>query len=698
MKKIRRVLVMVLLILASVLASTENMGRSDVSMVRAAGKVAISKTSVTVYVGNKVSLKLKNAPQKVKWVVKNKKIATVSSNGVVTAKKAGKTSVIAKCNGKNYKCIVTVKQFKKITPKLENKSAGVKISWSKLKGAKGYYIYRRRSGKKKFKKIVSTTDTSYVDKAVETKKGISFDYAVCAYNGKCIGDKLPKKIIRLKAPAIKNIYVDNYNELVIEFNEAKGAKKYQLQYTNRETTVTTSFGTDKKSYTIKNIQPQDTYSITMRSVSDGMYSDWCAKKNYEITEGVQNFSINESNYGPEDVCWTWWSYPQMVSYKGIRDKSYFGYTTSLGYIGVGSYDMNTGAVIKTNLALTDADDHNSCSVNVLKDGRIMAVFASGHDKDKFIHVRISAQSESISRFNKEIKLEASGKTSYSQVYNVNGTYYVFYRCNSKNWNFFKSTDLKKWSNENKFISGPVQYYIKITETTNPGLYRVTMTGNPASADHNIRMGFINFSNGAVYNSDMTILGQLGTSIDATRFNVVIPQEEGKYTRLFDVAVTNPDSVEIAYCKWNVNGTKADYSILRNKEIYEIATQSDRFWLKYFGGIAFIDKDNIVVSYGNDCIDHVETMKFGERTIKEEVEDDEIKHTDTEPIEKKYVEKTIKDFHLDRDISKTSYKDSHYRSVRPVVDINDKTIMWQYGYYDSKAYTSFNMDARFIKIP
>ena len=142
--------------------------------------------------------------------------------------------------------------------------------------------------------------------------------------------------------------------------------------------------------------------------------------------------MNESTYGPEDVCWSWWSYPQVVSYNGIRNKSYFGYATSLGYIGVGSYDMNTGAVVKTNLAQTTPDDHNSCSVNVLDDGRIMAVFASGHDKDKYIHVRISSQKESITKFDKDIRLTASGKTSYSQVYKINGVYYIFYRYNSKN--------------------------------------------------------------------------------------------------------------------------------------------------------------------------------------------------------------------------------------------------------------------------
>ena len=78
-------------------------------------KVQLNKKKVTLEVGKKVTLKLKNAPKKKKitWRSNKKKIASVSKKGVVTAKKAGKAEITAKVKGKKYVCKVTVKKKSK---------------------------------------------------------------------------------------------------------------------------------------------------------------------------------------------------------------------------------------------------------------------------------------------------------------------------------------------------------------------------------------------------------------------------------------------------------------------------------------------------------------------------------------------------------------------------------------------------------
>ena len=78
-------------------------------------KVQLNKKTVTLEVGKKVTLKLKNAPKKKKitWSSNKKKVASVSKKGVVTAKKAGKAKITAKVSGKKYVCKVTVKKKKK---------------------------------------------------------------------------------------------------------------------------------------------------------------------------------------------------------------------------------------------------------------------------------------------------------------------------------------------------------------------------------------------------------------------------------------------------------------------------------------------------------------------------------------------------------------------------------------------------------
>ena len=47
---------------------------------------------------------------KVKWSSKSKKIATVDKNGKVTAKKPGKTYIIAKVGTKTFRCKVVVRK------------------------------------------------------------------------------------------------------------------------------------------------------------------------------------------------------------------------------------------------------------------------------------------------------------------------------------------------------------------------------------------------------------------------------------------------------------------------------------------------------------------------------------------------------------------------------------------------------------
>lgn len=72
-------------------------------------KSKLNKTKITIKVGQTYKLKIKKkGKKKVKWVSKNKKIATVSKKGKVKGKKPGKTKIIAKRGKKKFTCKVTV--------------------------------------------------------------------------------------------------------------------------------------------------------------------------------------------------------------------------------------------------------------------------------------------------------------------------------------------------------------------------------------------------------------------------------------------------------------------------------------------------------------------------------------------------------------------------------------------------------------
>lgn len=82
----------------------------------------VNATKITLYKGQ--SYQLKASATGVKWSSKKKEIATVNASGLIKAKKAGKTTIIAKANGEIVKCTVTVKAP---TIKLNKKSAAVAV-------------------------------------------------------------------------------------------------------------------------------------------------------------------------------------------------------------------------------------------------------------------------------------------------------------------------------------------------------------------------------------------------------------------------------------------------------------------------------------------------------------------------------------------------------------------------------------------
>lgn len=71
-------------------------------------KVKINKKAITMTIGQTTKLKIKGTNKKVKWKSKKKSIVSINKKGKLTAKKAGKTTIIATIGSKKYKCKVTV--------------------------------------------------------------------------------------------------------------------------------------------------------------------------------------------------------------------------------------------------------------------------------------------------------------------------------------------------------------------------------------------------------------------------------------------------------------------------------------------------------------------------------------------------------------------------------------------------------------
>lgn len=150
-------------------------------------KIRLNKTSIKLNPKQSVTLKVLKTKSKVKWTSSNKKIATVTSKGKVTAKKVGTTYINAKVNKKTLKCKVIV--YKKTQPKKKVKKIvlnrnKITLKWGETFRLKvGIFPAHVISSKIKF--ISSNPSVASIDShgMIKTKNIGNTIITAIAYNG-----------------------------------------------------------------------------------------------------------------------------------------------------------------------------------------------------------------------------------------------------------------------------------------------------------------------------------------------------------------------------------------------------------------------------------------------------------------------------------------------------------------------------------
>jgi uncharacterized protein YjdB len=177
------------------MAGLNNSLKDETTKTVAAKTVTLNKKSATLGVGEKLNLTATVKPanatsKKVTYTSKNTKIATVNSKGVVTAKKAGTTTITVKtANGKTATCKITVKKApksvslskKKITLK---KGQTIKLKTTITKGSATTLTFKSSN-----KKVVTVTASGKI-KAL--KKGTA-TITVITHNNKKVKCKVTVK-------------------------------------------------------------------------------------------------------------------------------------------------------------------------------------------------------------------------------------------------------------------------------------------------------------------------------------------------------------------------------------------------------------------------------------------------------------------------------------------------------------------------
>lgn len=378
-------------------------------------------------------------------------------------------------------------------------------------------------------------------------------------------------------------------------------------------------------------------------------------------------ALNINREGASDMIWSWWSYPQVISYNNLQDNVYWGFTTSEGYSGVAEYNNVSHKTTKTLLKkVSEVDDHNGVAVTVMNDGRIMCVYSGGHNDDNEIHVRISNEQENIDKFDTDVVLRSSGKTCYSQIIKYRNKYYIFYRVNNKSWAYRYSSNGTKWSAEKIIITAKMQYYCKFMPTTTNGVIRICMTSNPDAEDANIRMGFMNLDTNEIYNSDnKTLLGKANVLSD--QFDIIVSKPLGQSQRLLDVAVTEPEKPMILYAtfKYDFATKNSVYNLYDTDKSLEICNGGNPLWNpKYQLGASFIGDNRIVLGREENGFDKIEIYNYDEEEIQ-----------------------------LNKEFFSELIGNSFVRNARPIVDINQEVFLWHRGFYNPNMYTNFFTEAK-----
>lgn len=263
-------------------------------------KIIPAKQSVTVKassgilgVGKTATLTVSGAKGEKTYSSSNKNVATVSSAGRITAKKAGTAviTVTAKAT-RNYKTgsgKITIKVTPAATASITaaNQATGFKLTWKKVSGATGYLVYR---GSTLIKTIKSGSTVTCTDKKANTN-GTKYTFKIVPTSS--YGNGASKSLVtyRVARPTISSATNSGAGKMTVKWSKNVKGTGYQLQYSQSKT-----FASGNKAVTVANastvskvigsLKKGKTYYVRIRTYKAAgrakYWSEWSAPKTLKI--------------------------------------------------------------------------------------------------------------------------------------------------------------------------------------------------------------------------------------------------------------------------------------------------------------------------------------------------------------------------------------------------------------------------------
>ena len=225
------------------------------------------------------------------------------------------------------------------TPKIskaESVYGGVKLTWSKVKGAEKYRVYYK--GSKGWTRMVDTTSTSYIDKDVSSGK--NYTYTVRCINSSATKftsgyDSKGKTVKYISAPKITKAESVN-GGVKISWNKSNGAEKYRVYYKGSKG-WTRMVDTTSTSYIDKDVSSGKNYTYTVRCINSSatkFTSGYDSKGKTVKYISAPKITKAESVDGGVKISWNKSNGAEKyrVYYKGSKGWTRLADTTSTSYI------------------------------------------------------------------------------------------------------------------------------------------------------------------------------------------------------------------------------------------------------------------------------------------------------------------------------------------------------------------------------
>ncbi|MDO4308709.1 MAG: leucine-rich repeat protein [Eubacteriales bacterium] len=251
------------------------------TIAKAAQTLTTSITATSFTVGGSAVVTAKGIGT-ISYTSSDPAVVSIDKSGNVKGLKAGKATLkVTAAGDSNRKAAsksvnVTVTLATPALSSISNGAGYVTIKWKSIKGAAGYYIYRK-TGSDGWKKIGKTSKTSYSDTSV--KSGTTYTYTVQAYYDNITGkySSAGKKIKYLARPSVSSA-ANAASGITVKWKKVNGAAGY---YIYRKTgsgkwTKIASVSSSKLSYTDTKVKSKSgtVYSYTVSAYSGSYMSKY----------------------------------------------------------------------------------------------------------------------------------------------------------------------------------------------------------------------------------------------------------------------------------------------------------------------------------------------------------------------------------------------------------------------------------------